>query len=122
MDIMNLVVINFEKLGIGCGIFLLAYFANIMLGAWKNVKIEGYQFNWKLIAQSGVKFVVLGFGIGILSIVISIIPAYSTYVGIAIEDDMVEMIDNIVIIGAFLTATIRYVVDGVSKLKDILDV
>ena len=80
-DIITMIIDNLEKLGVGCGIFLGAYLANILLGVWRNVKIEGYEFNWKLIGASIVKFIVLGIGIGLLSIVISVIPAYSTYVG-----------------------------------------
>lgn len=119
-DIMNLVIVNLEKVGIGVVLFLGAYIANIFLGVWANVKIEGYEFDWKLIAQSLVKFVVLGIGVGILSVVVSIIPVYLTYIGIEIGAETLETIDSMVIIGAFATATVRYITDAVSKLKTIL--
>lgn len=119
-DIMNLVIVNLEKVGIGVVLFLGAYIANIFLGAWANVKIEGYEFDWKLIAQSLVKFVVLGVGVGILSVVVSIIPIYLTYIGIEIGAETLETIDSMVIIGSFATATIKYITDAVSKLKTIL--
>lgn len=119
-DIMNLVIVNLEKVGIGVVLFLGAYIANIFLGAWANVKIEGYEFDWKLIAQSLVKFMVLGVGVGILSVVVSIIPIYLTYIGIEIGAETLETIDSMVIIGAFATATVRYITDAVSKLKTIL--
>lgn len=119
-EIFNLIIFNLEKIGIGAILFLSAYVANILLGAWKNVKIEGYEFNWRLIAQSIIKFIVLGVGVGLLSIVISIIPMYLTYIGIEIGAETMETIDSLVVVGAFLTATIRYVTDAVSKLKTIL--
>lgn len=119
-DIMNLVIVNLEKVGIGVVLFLGAYIANIFLGVWANVKIEGYEFDWKLIAQSLVKFVVLGIGVGMLSVVASIIPIYLTYIGIEIGAETMETIDSLVVVGAFMTATIRYVTDAVSKLKTIL--
>lgn len=119
-EIFNLVIFNLEKIGIGAILFLSAYVANILLGAWKNVKIEGYEFNWKLIVQSIIKFIVLGVGVGLLSIVISIIPMYLTYIGIEIGAETMETIDSMVIISAFITATIKYVADSIAKIKAIL--
>lgn len=114
------ILLNLEKVGIGAALFLGAYISNILFGIWKNVKISGYAFNWRLILESAIKYLVLGIGIALLSIVVSIIPQYATYVGIEIDPETIEIIDNIVIIGAFLTATIKYCVDSISKLKDIL--
>ena len=75
MDVLiSIIISNLEKVGIGVVLFLASYLANMCLGAWKNVKIEGYDFDWKLIGQSLVKFIVLGLGIGLLSIVVSILP------------------------------------------------
>ena len=119
-NIFTLVLINLEKVGIGICIFLGAYLANIGLGAWKNVKIDGSTFDWKKIGQSVAKFFILVLSIGALSTVVSIIPAYATYVGIEIGQDVMETIDALIIISAFSTATIRYVVDAISKLKTIL--
>ena len=120
MDIMTIVIANLEKVGIGVLLFLGAYLSNICLGVWRNVKIEGYDFDWKLIAQSVVKFVVLGIGIGLMSIVVSVLPVYMTYVGIVIEDETMNVLDSIVIITAFVMACGRYIKDAYSKLKEIL--
>lgn len=120
-EIMTIVLLNLEKVGVGVALFLGAYLSNILLGIWSNVKIEGYDFDWKLIVQSLVKFVVLGLGVGILSVVVSIIPMYLTYIGIEIGAETMETIDSMVIIGAFATATIKYVTDALSKIKAILE-
>ena len=120
MDIMTIVVDNLEKVGIGVVLFLGAYLSNVCLGAWRNVKIEGYDFDWKLIAQSAVKFIVLGVGIGLMSIVVSVLPVYMTYVGIVIEDETMAVLDSIVIITAFVVACAKYVKDAYGKLKEIL--
>ena len=118
--LMSIVIANLEKVGIGVLLFLGAYLSNICLGVWRNVKIEGYDFDWKLIAQSAVKFIVLGVGIGLMSIVVSVLPVYMTYVGIVIEDETMAVLDSIVIITAFVVACGRYVKDAYSKLKEIL--
>ena len=119
-EIFQIVIENLEKVGIGALLFLGAYMSNICLGAWRSVKIEGYDFDWKLIGQSFVKFVVLGLGIGLLSIVVSILPVYMTYVGVVIEDETMAVLDSVVIITAFVVACGKYVKDAYVKLKEIL--
>lgn len=119
-NIIELIVINLEKIGIGALLFLCAYLANMGLGAWKNVKVEGVSFDWQLIKQSIIKFIVLFLSLTLLSIVISVIPMYATYVGIDIPTETLETIDALVIIGAFLTATLRYIADAIEKIQTIL--
>lgn len=119
-DIIVLVVSNLEKVGIGAGLFLGAYLANILLGIWTNVKIEGYDFQWKLIFQSIIKFIIMGLGLAFLSVVVSIIPVYITYVGIDVGAETLDTIDSLVIVGSFMTATIRYVGDAINKIKNVL--
>ena len=119
-EIFQIVIENLEKVGIGALLFLGAYMSNVCLGAWRSVKIEGYDFDWKLIGQSLVKFAVLGLGIGLLSIVVSILPVYMTYVGVVIEDETMAVLDSIVIITAFVVACTKYVKDAYDKLKEIL--
>ena len=119
-EIFQIVIENLEKVGIGALLFLGAYMSNVCLGAWRSVKIEGYDFDWKLIGQSLVKFIVLGLGIGLLSIVVSILPVYMTYVGVVIEDETMDVLDSVVIITAFVVACGRYVKDAYGKLKETL--
>ena len=113
---------NLEKVGIGVALFMGAYVSNMCLGAWRNVKIEGYDFDWKLILQSLVKFIVLGLGISIMSIVVSILPVYMEYVGIDVADETMQVLDSLVIITAFVVACVKYVKEAYEKLKDILSV
>lgn len=122
MDIVNIIFANLEKVGIGVALFMGAYVSNMCLGAWRNVKIEGYDFDWKLILQSLVKFVVLGLGISIMSIVVSILPVYMEYVGIDVADETMQVLDSLVIITAFVVACVKYVKEAYEKLKDILSV
>lgn len=122
MDMINIVFANLEKVGIGVTLFMGAYVSNMCLGAWRNVKIEGYDFDWKLILQSLVKFIVLGLGISIMSIVVSILPVYMEYVGIDIADETMQVLDSLVIITAFVVACVKYVREAYEKLKDILSV
>lgn len=121
-EILTVIFLNLEKVGFGVALFLCAYLSNIGLGAWRNVKIEGYDFDWKLILQSIVKFGVMGISLALLSMVVSTLPTYATYIGIEISAEVMQTIDSLVIVGAFLTATIRYAVDAINKLKVILGI
>lgn len=122
MDMVNIIFANLEKVGIGVVLFMGAYVSNMCLGAWRNVKIEGYDFDWKLILQSLVKFIVLGLGISLMSIVVSILPVYMEYIGIDIADETMQVLDSLVIITAFVVACVKYVREAYEKLKDILSV
>lgn len=121
-EIFNTILMNLEQVGIGALLFLVAYVSNILLGAWRNVNINGDNFNWSKIGQSALKFVVLGLGIGLLSTVVSVLPVFITYIGIEIAPETLASIDAIVIVGAFTTATLRYVVDCIEKLKEVLGI
>ena len=121
-EIFNTILMNLEQVGIGALLFLVAYVSNILLGAWRNVNINGDNFNWSKIGQSALKFVVLGLGIGLLSIVVSVLPVFITYIGIEIAPETLASIDAIVIVGALTTATLRYVVDCIDKLKEVLGI
>lgn len=119
-EMLTLALINLEKVGLGILLFCGAYLANMGLGAWKSVKIDSGVFDWKLIGQSALKFIVLIVSLGFLSVVISLVPAYASFIGIEIGAETMETIDSLVVVGAFLTATIRYITDAISKLKTIL--
>lgn len=121
-EIIMMVVSDLEKVGIGAVIFLMTYVSNIILGSYKNVKIEGYEFDWKLILNSIVKYIVVGFGIAFLSIVASILPVYVEYIGMEIEPSTIETISSSVIVGSFIAAAVRYATDAFSKIKSIFGI
>lgn len=117
---MQLIVGNLEKVGVGVAMFLSVYLANMGLGAWKNVALDYDKFDFHKTLDSVVKFIVLGLSITMLSCAVSVIPAYCGYIGFEIDSATINTIDSVVIIGSFLTATIKYAVDAVMKLKEIL--
>lgn len=118
--IMLLIISNLMKIGIGALLFLIAYLSNMGLGAWKSVKIHGYDFDLKLIGESIVKYIVLVLSVAGLCIVVTVAPEYANYVGMAIPDEYIEVVSNVVIIGTFITGICIYVKDGFDKLKEII--
>lgn len=122
LTIIPIILTNLSNVGIGMLLFLAVYLSNMGLGAWHNVKLNGYDFDWKLILQSFAKFAILGLSIAVLSMAVSVIPVYVSFIGIDIAVDVLASIDAIVIIGAFLTATIKYAAEAIGKLKNILGI
>lgn len=118
-ELLFIILGNLEKVGIGLLMFIGAYLANMGLGAWKSIKIDKGTFDWKKIGNSCVKFLVLGICIGLLTIVITIVPSFATCIGIDIGEEALTAFDSLVIVGAFLTATIHYLTDALNKIKDI---
>lgn len=120
--VLLLIATNLEKVGCGVLIFVMCYIANMLLGVWKNVKVQGYEFDKTLILNSIIKFFVFGVAITLLSVSISVIPVYVGYIGIAIEEATLQAIDSTIIIGSFLTASFNYAKDALGKLKALLNV
>lgn len=121
-EIIRLILVNLEQVGLGMLLFLGAYISNMGLGAYKSVKIDGSSFDWKLVGNSVVKFIVLGLSIALLSVTTAVLPQFATFIGITIDAETLSTIDGVVIIGAFLTATIRYITDGIKKIKEVLGI
>lgn len=115
-----IILINLEKVGMGMMLFLCAYLANMGLGTWQSVKIDGIAFDWRKTVNSLLKFLVLALSIGVLSMVISTIPLYATCVGIQIEEGTMQAVDSLVIVSSFFVATIKYTTEAIGKLKNIL--
>lgn len=118
-EIFQLIFTNLEKVGIGACMFLCAYITNILLGIWTNVKIEGYSFDWNLIKQSIIKFIIVTIGIILLTCMVTIIPICAGYLGIIIEESTLNEFSTVVIIGPFMTAAINYGKDALAKFKAI---
>lgn len=119
-NIFLIILQDLEKVGIGVCVFLMCYIANILLGSYKNVRIEGYEFDWHLIVNSIIKFIIIGFGITFVTTACTIIPIYSSYIGIEIEESTLNTINSTIVIGSFSTAAIKYLAEAISKIKNIL--
>lgn len=119
-EILNLILVNLCKAGIGALMFIIIYLGNMGLGAYKNVKINGYDFDKQLMLQSIVKYLVLAFSISAITIGVTMIPAYAIYVGVDIPQEYVENISSVVIFSAFVLGSCVYAVDAIRKIKTIL--
>ena len=111
---------NSEKVGYGVLLFLCAYLANMGLGLWQSIKLQGYDFDVRYFLSGIVKFAVLCLSLELLVCAATAIPMYSTYIGLELSNEVLQAIDGLIITGSFLTASIRYVTDALSKFKNIL--
>lgn len=121
-NILMLIGDNLIKAGIGAGMFLIVYLSNMGLGAWRSIKINGYNFDWKLIGSSILKYLVLTLSVTGICVGITMIPVYAVYVGMTIPDEFIEAVSTVVIFGAFLTGTCMYAKDGIDKIKELMGI
>ena len=64
---------NLQKVGIGCGIFLLMYISNMSASIWYNVKILNERSDWNKIKASGIKVLCITIAIVCLCLGITLV-------------------------------------------------
>lgn len=120
-ELMKLVVTNLENVYIGMLLFVLSYVSNILISMFYNVKIIGVEIDKEKFLTGLLKMVTFSVGIGILCMVVTSLPIFANHVGFVLPDEYVKVFDNIVIIGAFLIASCKYVAEAIQKLNSILN-
>lgn len=118
--IWEIVLNNFYNILIGVGLFVGAYLANMAFSLWYNIKILMEPFSFEKLKNSGLKILCFGIGLTFLSLVISTLPEFADTVGWTIPEDYKEVFANLAIIGVFLLASTKYVVEAWNKMKNIL--
>jgi len=96
----------------------LARTADICLGSAIAYKDIALSFDYHKILKSMVYSILAGIGVILVTITISLFPEFLKLYNIQIvDDDTMNMLTNITIIGIILTATIRRIKDCITKLQ-----
>lgn len=119
-DIINIIINNLTLVGIGCGLFIIAYVSNVCFSLWYNIKMLGQPFDYKKLLDSVLKVLAFCAGTTLLVIGITLIPIFADYVGFTIPEEYSEVFQNLAIIGVFLISAIKYLLEAYSKFKKIL--
>lgn len=119
-EILKQILINLQHVGIGVVLFLIAYGSNMGFSIYLNTKILGESFDKSKIVNSFLKILAFSIGATLLCIAITGIPIFANYVGFTIPDEYSEAFENLAVLGIFLIAACRYVLEGYSKMKQIL--
>ena len=116
----QVIIDNLINVGYGVALFIGAYLSNLLFSLWYNIKMLSQPFDYNKLLNSGLKILCFGGGLALLSLVISILPEFANGVGWEIPEEYQEVFADIVIIGSFLLASVKYVVEAWNKMKAIL--
>lgn len=114
------VLANLMNTGLGVAIFIVAYLSNVCFSLWYNIKILNQPFDIIRLRDGGLKILSFAIGLILLTGVITTLPIFADTVGWTIPDEYKEIFANLVIIGSFLLASLKYIVEAYTKMKTIL--
>lgn len=116
----DIVLSNLINVGYGVVLFIAAYLSNMLFSLWYNIKILLEPFDLIKLKNSGLKILCFGVGLSLLSLTISTLPEFANTVGWEIPEELKEVFADLAIIGVFLLATSKYLLEAWNKMKAIL--
>lgn len=120
-EIIDLMLKNLYYVGVGVGIFVIAYLSNMLFGIWYNVRVLEEAFDWKRIVKSLLKVLAVGFGIALLTIAITLIVPFAQLAGVPIPEEYEEIMSIIAILVICLRASLSYIKEAWTKMNDIMN-
>lgn len=117
----NAVLYNLVNIGWAMLIFLCAYLSNMAFSLYYNIKILLEPFDKQKVINSGLKVAAFVIGLTLLCLAITTLPLFANMVGWAIPAEYADIFSDIVIIGAVLMVSCKYIAEAFTKFKAILD-
>ena len=117
----NALLENLTNIGWAMLIFLCAYLANVAFSLWYNIKIRKEDFDREKLIASGLKILVFVVGLTLLCTAITALPIFANEVGWAIPDEYTDIFTDLVIIGAVLLVSCKYIKEAFTKFAAILN-
>lgn len=117
----NALLENLTNIGWAMLVFLCAYLANVAFSLWHNIKIRKEDFDREKLIASGLKILVFVVGLTLLCTAITALPIFANEVGWAIPDEYTDIFTDLVIIGAVLLVSCKYIKEAFTKFVAILN-
>lgn len=112
---------NLINIGWAMLIFLAAYLANVAFSLWYNIKICHEAFDRKKLIASGLKILTFAVGLTLLCTAITTLPLFANQVGWPIPEEYSDLFADLIIIGAVLLVTCKYIKEAFTKFTAILN-
>lgn len=112
---------NLTNIGWAMLIFLCAYLSNVSFSLYYNIKVLLEPFSKEKLINSGLKITAFVCGLTLLCVAITTLPLFADMVGWEISAEYVDIFSNLVIIGAVLMVSCKYITEAFTKFKAILD-
>ena len=118
---LNALLENLTNIGWAMLIFLSAYLANVAFSLWHNIKIRKEDFERNKLIASALKVLVFIVGLTLLCTAITALPIFANEVGWTIPDEYTDIFADLVIIGAVLLVSCKYIKEAFGKFVAILN-
>lgn len=115
------IIANLVTIGWAMLIFLAAYLANVTFSLWYNIKLQKEQFSREKLITSGLKILTFVVGLTLLCISVTTLPLFANEVGWAIPEEYSDLFADLVIIGAVLLVSCKYIKEAFTKFVAILN-
>lgn len=112
---------NLINIGWAMLIFLAAYLANVAFSLWYNIKIQHEAFDRDKLIASGLKILTFVVGLTLLCTAITTLPLFASQVGWAVPEEYSDLFADLVIIGAVLLVSCKYIKEAYTKFTAILN-
>ena len=115
------VIANLVTIGWAMLIFLAAYLANVTFSLWYNIKLQKEQFSREKLITGGLKILTFIVGLTLLCIAVTTLPLFANEVGWTIPEEYSDLFADLVIIGAVLMVSCKYIKEAFTKFTAILN-
>ena len=112
---------NLTNIGWAMLIFLCAYLSNVAFSMYYNIKILLEPFDKQKIVNSCLKIAVFVIGLTLLCLAITTLPLFASMIGWEIPAEYADIFSDLVIVGAVLIVSCKYIAEAFTKFKAILD-
>lgn len=112
---------NLINIGWAMLIFLAAYLSNVSFSLYYNIKILLQPFNKEKAINSALKVAAFVVGLTLLCIAITTLPLFADQIGWTIPSEYSDLFADLVILGAVLLVSCKYILEAFTKFKGILD-
>ena len=113
---------NLINIGWAMLIFLATYLSNVAFSLYYNIKVLLQPFDRNKAINSALKVAAFLVGLTLLCVSITTLPLFANQVGWAIPEEYTDIFADLVIIGAVLMVSCKYIVEAFTKFKAILQV
>lgn len=121
MDILiGMVLDNLKNIGFAVSLLAVFMLSNMAFSLWYNIKIVKEKFQIKKLIEGLFKIISFSIGLALLTIGITLIPTYITYIGIEIKQEVLDLINISVIVYMFIDTIVFYGKQASETLNKIL--
>lgn len=118
---LNAILMNLINIGWAMLIFLAAYLSNVSFSLYYNIKILLQPFDKEKAINSALKVAAFVVGLTLLCIAITTLPLFADQIGWTIPEEYSDLFADLVILGAVLLVSCKYILEAFTKFKSILD-